>query len=123
MHSALRSIALVLLLSCSHAPAATSAKERSAGSPELAQLVDDYFAARFAFAPSRGTGIGFHELDAQLEDLGKPRVFAHVAELKRFQPRLAAIDRSRLSFDDAIDAQLIENGIDAALLELTVVRG
>src|SRR6266481_3795029 len=124
MHPALRSIALVLLLSCAHStPPAATAKERSAESPELAQLVDEFFAARFAFAPSRGTGIGFHEFDAQLEDLSKARISAHIAELKRFQQRLAAIDRSRLSFDDAIDAQLIDNAIDAALLELTVVRG
>src|ERR1700756_4981547 len=102
MHPALRSIALVLLLSCAHAPAPASAKERSAGSPELAQLVDEYFAARFAFIPSRATGIGFHELDAELEDFSKARISAQVAELKRFQQRLAAIDRGRLSFDDAI---------------------
>ena len=124
MHPALRSIALVLLLSCAHStPPAATAKERSAESPELAQFVDEFFAARFAFAPSRGTGIGFHEFDAQLEDLSKARISAHIAELKQFQQRLAAIDRSRLSFDDAIDAQLIDNAIDAALLELTVVRG
>jgi len=57
-----------------------------------------------------------------LEDLSRDRIESQVADLKAFQARLSAIDRARLSFDDEIDAQLIDNGIRAALLELTVVR-
>jgi len=85
--------------------------------------VDEYFASRFAYAPSRATSIGLHELDTKLEDLSRSRVLSQISDLKSFQARLAALDRSQLSFDEAIDAQLIENAANAALLDLTVVRG
>jgi len=111
--------ALLLALSCAHA----RAPDRSATSPDFSAFVDDYFASRFAHAPTRATRVGFHEYDDKLEDLSRDRIESQVADLKTFQTRLSAIDRSRLSFDDAIDAQLIDNGIRAALLELTVVRG
>ena len=111
-------IALLLALSCAHA----RSPEPRGSSPEFAQLVDEYFAARFAYAPSRATAVGFHELDASLEDLSRERIEEQIAGLKRFQARLSAIDRDRLSFDEAIDARLIGNGINAALLDLTVVR-
>jgi uncharacterized protein (DUF885 family) len=67
--------------------------------------------------------IGLHEFDAKLENLSRPRIVAQIAELKGLQARLTAIDRGRLSFDETIDAQLIENAVNAALLDLTVVRG
>ncbi len=114
-----RQLALLLLVCCAHAPA----PDRSAApAASFAQLVDDYFDSRFSYLPSRATGIGFHEHDAQLEDFSRPRILAQIADLKSFQARLAAVDREQLSFDESIDAQLIENAIDAALLELTVVR-
>jgi len=110
--------ALLLALSCAHA----KALDRPATSPEFSTFVDDYFASRFAYAPTRATRVGFHEYDEKLEDLSRDRIESQVADLKTFQARLSALDRTRLSFDDAIDAQLIDNGIHAALLELTVVR-
>src|SRR5262249_38076682 len=64
-----------------------------------------------------------HDLDTKLEDFSRSRVLSHISELKSFQARLAALDRSHLSFDEAIDAQLIENAVNSALLDLTVVRG
>ena len=111
-------IVLLLALSCAHA----RSPEQRGSSPEFAQLVDEYFAARFAYAPSRATAVGFHELDASLEDLSRERIEEQIAGLKRFQARLSAFDRDRLSFDEAIDARLIGNSINAALLDLTVVR-
>jgi len=114
-----RLTALLLALSCAHA----KAPDRPATSPEFSRFVDDYFASRFAYAPTRATRVGFHEYDDKLEDLSRDRIESQVADLKTFQARLSAIDRARLSFDDEIDAQLIDNGIRAALLELIVVRG
>lgn len=105
---------LALLLSCSHGP-------RSGSS--FGSFVDDYFAMRFSYAPSGATRTGFHQYDQQLEDYAKARIERQVADLKSFQARLAAIDRSTLGFDDQIDADLIDHQIRATLLELTVVRG
>ena len=112
--------ALLILAACAHAPSSEAPAPAASSFPKL---VDDYFASRFSYIPSRATGIGFHQFDAQLEDYSRQRILAQIADLKDFQGRLAAIDRAGLSFDEAIDAQLIENAINAALLELTVVRG
>src|SRR4051812_20906927 len=120
MQSSRTLIGVLAVLACAHAPSPQAASSPDASFPKL---VDDYFASRFSYIPSRATGIGFHEYDTQLEDLSRSRILAQINDLKGFQARLAAIDRSRLSFDEAIDAQLIENAINAALLELTVVRG
>jgi uncharacterized protein (DUF885 family) len=119
MHTPKRLIGLLLLLCCAHAPQPDRAEGPSG---DFARLVDDYFTSRFTYAPSRATSTGLHELDAKLEDLSRARIRAQIYELKAFQARLAALDRNRLSFDEAIDAQLIDNGVNAALLELTVVR-
>jgi uncharacterized protein (DUF885 family) len=113
-----RALALFLAVSCAHAPPAESPQASG-----FAKFVDEYFAARFANAPSRATGVGFHELDARLEDLSRSRITAQISELKQFQTRLAGMRGGQLSFDEEIDAQLIDNQIEAALLELTVVRG
>ena len=104
----------VLLLSCAHGG-------RSGGS--FGAFVDDYFAMRFEYAPSAGTRTGFHQYDDKLEDYSKARIEQQVADLKSFQQRLAAFDRGSMSFDDQIDADLIDHQIKASLLELTVVKG
>jgi uncharacterized protein (DUF885 family) len=108
-----RLLLLTLVLSCAHA---------RGGSGDFARFVDDYYSAQNAWRPSEATNLGFHEFDTQLEDLSHARVQAHIAELHRFLDRLTAIDRSALSFDDQIDAEVIDGDIRGDLLELEVVR-
>ena len=107
-------LTLSLLLSCAHA-------QRSGS--DFASFVDDYFAMRFEYGPSQATRTGFHQYDTKLEDYSRARIDQQVADLKRFQARLAAFDRATLGQDDQIDADLIDHQIKAALLELTVVKG
>ncbi|HEY5675981.1 MAG TPA: DUF885 domain-containing protein, partial [Myxococcales bacterium] len=57
-----------------------------------------------------------------LEDLSRPAIEERIATLKRQQQELAAIRRGKLSFDDEIDAQLIDNQIASQLLDLEVLR-
>jgi uncharacterized protein (DUF885 family) len=116
-----KALGLVFLLSCTHAP--QPAPDAAPSSNAFASFVDDYFGNRFMYGPSRATGVGFHQFDAQLEDYSRGRIDQQVSDLKSFQARLTAMDRSKFSFDEAIDADLIEHQIRAALLELTVVRG
>jgi uncharacterized protein (DUF885 family) len=103
-----------LLGACAHGPAA--------GGGGFARLVDEYFDAKFAFEPSSATGAGVHDRDRLLEDRGAPRIAARVAELKQFVARLQALDRARLSFDDAIDAEVLEAQGRAELLDLETLR-
>jgi uncharacterized protein (DUF885 family) len=84
--------------------------------------VDDYFDAQFLAQPSAGTEAGLHQYDGQLEDLSRARIEARIAELKQLQARLTAFDRTRLSFDDAIDAQALEGDLLGTLQGLEVLR-
>ncbi|HET7787577.1 MAG TPA: DUF885 domain-containing protein [Myxococcales bacterium] len=104
-----------LLLSCAHAA-------KPSAPLTFARFADEYFAEQFARAPSRATRVGLHEHDGALEDLSRSAIEERIAALKREQEQLAGIRRGTLSFDDEIDAQLIDNQIASQLLDLTVLR-
>jgi uncharacterized protein (DUF885 family) len=93
-----------------------------AAADDFARFVDDYFEAQFRAQPSAGTEAGLHQYDGQLEDLSRARIEARIAELKRLQARLTAFDRTRLSFDDAIDAQALEGDLLGTLQGLEILR-
>src|SRR3954468_22198958 len=101
------------LLPPSSAPAPAPAAAGGSGSPAFARFVDDYFAARYAAHPAEGTSVGLHEYDDRLDDYGRGRVEARVAELKKQGERLSALDRGEFSPDDAIDARVLEGQIRA----------
>ncbi|HEY6909273.1 MAG TPA: DUF885 family protein, partial [Myxococcales bacterium] len=104
-----------LLLSCAHA-------SQPSAPATFAQFADEYFADAFAHAPSRATRVGLHDRDGSLEDLSRSAIEERIATLKREQRQLAAIRRGNLSFDDEIDAQLIDNQIASQLLDLETLR-
>jgi hypothetical protein len=85
-------------------------------------FADDYFRAKFAFEPTGGTAAGLHEYDSRLEDLSRGRIERRVAELKAFHGRLQALDRSRLSFDEEIDREVLLGALQSELLELERIR-
>jgi uncharacterized protein (DUF885 family) len=96
---------------------------RAAGpDSNFSRFVDDFFAAWFAAGPSEGTAAGLHQYDARLVDLSKARVESWIAELKGLLHRLEAFDRGRLSFDEAIDAEVLDGKVRAELLDLETLR-
>ncbi|MGE5277975.1 MAG: DUF885 domain-containing protein [Acidobacteriota bacterium] len=107
---------LVVALVSGQAPPA------SGSDPAFARFVDDYFASRFAANPLQGTSAGFHEYDAKMPDLSRAAIERRAAELEAQLARLSALDRSRLPFDDAIDAEAIEGDIRSDLLDLETLR-
>jgi hypothetical protein len=111
-----RLAAALTLAACAHGSRAPLT------SKDFARFVDDYWDAVFAFAPSRATSIGLHQYDGKLDDLSRGRIEQRIAELKQLLARLGALDRAQFSFDDAIDAEALENAIRGELLELEVVR-
>jgi hypothetical protein len=111
-----RLAAALTLVACAHGSSMPPT------SNEFARFVDDYWDAVFAFNPSRATPTGFHEYDDKLDDLSRGRIEQRVAELKQQLRRLGALDHARLSFDDAVDAEAVEDAIRADLLELEVIR-
>lgn len=131
-------LALVLVAACSGgsqsrsddtAPAGGSSTEPAPSSPaaptggaEFEKFVDDYFAAYFAFQPTSGTESGLHQYDQELEDRSRERIAARVVELEGLRDRLAGLDAATLSFDDAIDREMLVNQIEAELLDLVTLR-
>jgi uncharacterized protein (DUF885 family) len=115
-----KNVALTLLCGslAGCAPQEPAKTAKGASSPAFSTLVDQYFAAKFAFEPSGATAAGFHELDDKLEDRSLTRIRSRVAELKTLRDRLHALDRGALAFDDAIDAEALENQANAELLDL-----
>jgi uncharacterized protein (DUF885 family) len=109
---------LVLSFAWACAPSRQGATPSCPANASFARLVDDYFDAQFAFAPTSATAAGIHDRDAQLEDRSAARIRERIAELKRLRARFGDLDRARLSFDDAIDAEVLANQIEAELLDL-----
>lgn len=104
------------------AAGAPAAAAEPAANPEFDRFVDDYFAASFAYEPTSGTEVGFHQYDNQIEDRSSERIAARVRELKEFRARLAAIDRASLRFDDAIDHEALAADIEGDLLDFETLR-
>ncbi len=113
--ASLAMIAVLLVASLPHSSA------RAAGS-DFSRFVDDYFEVQFRAQPSLGTEAGLHQYDDKLEDLSRGRIEARIAELKQLLSRLEAFDRSKLSFDDAIDAQALDGDIRSGLQTLETLR-
>jgi uncharacterized protein (DUF885 family) len=106
------------------APPAAAPAMKPAPSPDelFGRFVDDYFEAGSAFRPTGAVANGFHQYDAKIEDLSRARFEARIAELHAFLDRLAQIDRTRLSFDNAVDAIAIENDARSELLDTETLR-
>jgi uncharacterized protein (DUF885 family) len=100
----------------------------TAADPQFDKLVDDYFAARFAYRPSEATAAGLHEYDRRLEDASRERVNRRIDELGQFQQRLSTLKREKTSqqatlpSDDAIDLAFLAGQIEAELIDLKVIR-
>src|SRR5450432_281263 len=115
----LRSLAAcVAFAACTHAPASVAPAQVDFG-----KFADAYFAAVFARSPSRATRTGFHEgNDGRLEDFSRPAIDAQIADLHSMAEQVAQLRRSKLSFNDEIDALLIDNQIHSQLLDLETLR-
>ena len=92
---------------------------------EFEQVADEYFDQVYLhYGPSGATAVGYHQYDAQLEDLSQKNIDAEIADLKRFSARIEAIhpDASAEDFVPRSDRELVLNNIQSTLLELQTVR-
>ncbi|MEO8430299.1 MAG: DUF885 domain-containing protein [Acidobacteriota bacterium] len=104
------------------APAQSSPAKAAPGGDSFARFVDDYFDARFAYQPLEGTSAGLHQYDMKMPDRSRAAIDRRTAELKKFLARLQGFDKSKLSFDDGVDAQALEGEIRSELLDLETLR-
>jgi uncharacterized protein (DUF885 family) len=100
---------------------APSAEKRDAAS-DFSRLVDAYFDALYAFAPSSGTTVGVHAHDRALEDLSRARVEARVAEVRGFVARLDALAGAGLPEGDELDRAFLVSQARAELFDLTTLE-
>jgi hypothetical protein len=86
------------------------------------QFVDRFYDEKFAFTPSAATDAGIHLYDNHLEDFSRSAISKRIASLKEAAFTLGELRSTRLSADDEIDAQLIDNAIKAELLDLEKIE-
>jgi uncharacterized protein (DUF885 family) len=82
------------------------------------RLVDEYFAALFAFSPTWGTQVGFHQYDGELEDLSQQSLKRYEEKLLAFRQSFSSNDFDRLSRAGRLDRAMVLANISASLLDL-----
>jgi uncharacterized protein (DUF885 family) len=97
------------------------AEGADAASP-FAAFVDDYFDAYFTWKPSEGTAAGLHRYDDRLEDASAGAATKRVETVHDLRARLEKVRESKLTADEAIDAEVLDELMKAELLDLEVVR-
>src|SRR5262249_56532151 len=60
--------------------------------------------------------------EAERRYVAPPSTDARLASLKSFAARLQGLDRSKMSFDDRIDAEALQNAIASEILQLETIR-
>ncbi len=86
------------------------------------ELVDKHFDAYFADNPVLATSQGIHTYDTRLPDMSRDSILAHVRFLREQLIAFQAVDRSKLTKDEAIDLELITSSIQAEILEDETLR-
>jgi hypothetical protein len=86
-------------------------------------LVDDFLDQElFPNNPTLATQLGVHAFDAKLEDFSRSGIEKHVASLKKFEVRTAALDPKGLSQMETADREMLLSAIRSELLSLQVIR-
>ena len=106
---------LLMVLFCIVSPSCAQSPPSSA--TPLSRFIDRFYDEKFALAPSAATDAGIHLYDNHLEDFSRGAVRKRIASLKAAAVTLSGLRSARLSADDKIDAQLIDNAIKAELLD------
>jgi uncharacterized protein (DUF885 family) len=75
--------------------------------PSFAELTDAFLDAEFADSPVRASGLGLTEYDHQLDDLSRAAFERRRATDAAWLERFRSVDDAELSFDDAIDRDLV----------------
>src|SRR5262245_35409655 len=91
-------------------------------SASLAQLADAYLTALFEAHPTMAAGLGLHEYDGRMPDLGEAARARRTAGLRDLRARLGAIPYGALDLEDAHDHTLLAHAIDEELFELEQLR-
>jgi uncharacterized protein (DUF885 family) len=90
--------------------------------PSVPDLSQRYLDGLFRARPHLATFMGVHAHDGELVDLSEKAVQKRLDELAALDKDLARVDRSKLSPDEAADAQILAEGIGLERLYLKEIR-
>lgn len=110
------SVALAPLVGCSK-PAATEAAGPDADATFKA-LGDKWLDSYAKLRPVSATGLGDHRFDADLDDISATGRAARSALIQETQTALAAIDRTKLSRDNQVDAVMLAEELEGGAFSL-----
>ncbi|MCC7007698.1 MAG: DUF885 domain-containing protein [Acidobacteria bacterium] len=82
------------------------------------EVVDDYLHRH----PTLATDLGIHREDDRLEEYSAAAIQREAAALRGFRSRLEAIDRGALTAPYRLDHEQLAHALDAALLQIEVIR-
>jgi uncharacterized protein (DUF885 family) len=104
-------------------PAASQEKAQAQGAQgDLASLAQRYLSGLFRAKPHLADYMGDHRFATQYQELTTNAVRFRVAELSQHGKELAALDRSKMSRDEQVDAAIMADAIALELLELEEIQ-
>ncbi|HEY6191161.1 MAG TPA: DUF885 domain-containing protein [Bacteroidota bacterium] len=86
------------------------------------EMTADFLKGYFAANPISATGIGVHDYDNVLDDVGPAAVDKEVARLKSFKSHLERLDPAGMSKDKGIDCRILTESIDENLFGFEELR-
>jgi uncharacterized protein (DUF885 family) len=99
--------------------------EKETWKEQFQKVSDEYLdQVYFHYNPTGGTLVGYHQYDAQLEDLSRKNIDAEIAALKVFEKRVEAIHGDAAALDETTrgDRAMVLSAIRSSLLTLEVIR-
>ena len=95
---------------------------RAGAKSDLASLAERYLTGLFRAKPHLADYMGDHRFANRHWDLSSSAVQFRISELHEHRRELAALDRSKMSRDEQVDAAIMSDAIALELLELTEIR-
>ncbi len=94
----------------------------SSADTRFEELATDYVDEMPALSPVGATQIGDHRFDDQLDDVSAGSRAAEAAFIRRYQSRLAGIDRGQLTPANQVDFALLSHQLESNLWELEELK-
>jgi uncharacterized protein (DUF885 family) len=110
------SVALAPLVGCGEAKKGSSADE--AFTAAAAKWLDGYAKTR----PAGATALGDHRFDAEIDDVSATGRAARAALIKETSDALAAMDRTKLSRDNQVDAAMLSEQLEGETFSLDTLQ-
>jgi uncharacterized protein (DUF885 family) len=93
-----------------------AAAQTPAGDAQFTALANQYYQDSFKQNPIQATSAGVHTYDAQIGDFSAAAVQRELTNDRTYLAKLAAIDKSQLSQEVAIDYEILSNSLNDDLL-------